>query len=417
MARTGHGGSRRSSSRPTRPASRSSAATRSWACAASRTASPGSTSVRVPAENLIGREGQGLKIALTTLNTGRLSLPAICAGSAKWAREDRPGVGRRPGAVGAPGRRARGGRQARSPSSPPPPTPWRRCSTCPAAWPTTSATTSGSRRRSPSCTPRRWPGRRRRAGPDPRRARLRDGRVAGRPGRARGPRRADPARPADQPDLRGLHRDHAPADRPRGGRRPPVGGRATSSTRRPTARTRRARRRRPAASTPAGCRRWSPGPGSRPGSYAEFGPLAPHLRYVERTSRKLARSTFYGMSRWQGRLEHRQAFLGRIVDIGAELFAMTAVCVRAAGGRRRAGAQAVRAGRHLLPPGAAAGRRAVRPALGQHRHPGRTAGALRARGRYTFLEEGILDPSIEGPWIADAEAGPSAAENVHRPIR
>ena len=39
----------------------------------------------VPAENVIGREGLGLKIALATLNTGRLALPAICAGVAKWA--------------------------------------------------------------------------------------------------------------------------------------------------------------------------------------------------------------------------------------------------------------------------------------------------------------------------------------------
>ena len=71
------------------------------------------------------------------------------------------------------------------------------------------------------------------------------------------------------------------------------------------------------------------GTGNAPGSYAEYGELAGQMRFVERTSRKLARSTFYGMARWQAGTEGHGAFLGRIVDIGAELFAMAAAVVYA----------------------------------------------------------------------------------------
>ena len=41
--------------------------------------------VKVPAENIIGAEGAGLRVALTTLNTGRITLPAMCIGLSKRA--------------------------------------------------------------------------------------------------------------------------------------------------------------------------------------------------------------------------------------------------------------------------------------------------------------------------------------------
>ncbi len=63
--------------------------------------------------------------------------------------------------------------------------------------------------------------------------------------------------------------------------------------------------------------------------YGGFGSLAKHLRYVNRASRRLARSLFYAIVRFGPGLEKRQAVLARLVEIGAELFAMSAACARA----------------------------------------------------------------------------------------
>src|SRR5438477_661690 len=63
--------------------------------------------------------------------------------------------------------------------------------------------------------------------------------------------------------------------------------------------------------------------------YVEFGPLARHLRAVERGRGRVARGVFHAMVRFGPKLEYRQAVLFRLVDVGAELFAMTAACARA----------------------------------------------------------------------------------------
>ncbi|WP_059011637.1 acyl-CoA dehydrogenase family protein [Streptomyces specialis] len=183
------------------------------------------------------------------------------------------------------------------------------------------------------------------------------------------------------------------------------------------------------AATAAGAfyTRWLPslatGRGQLPLAYGDFHisrhpDLSAHLRWTERSCRRLARATFYGMSRWQGRLEAKQVFLGRVVDIGAGLFAMAAACVHAE--RLRRGSERGREAYELADAFCRQARLRVDD-LFHHlwRNTDETDHGVVAallEGRHTWLEEGVLDASTEGPWIAESPPGPSGRKNVHRRI-
>ncbi|GIG92745.1 acyl-CoA dehydrogenase family protein [Plantactinospora endophytica] len=370
--------------------------------------------VVVPAENVIGGEGRGLKIALTTLNTGRLSLPAMCVGAGKWSLN----VAREWAAERVQWGRPVGGHEAVA-----------------SKLSFIAATTYGMETMLDLCclladddtfdirieaalvklyaSEMAW--------------KIADELVQIRGGRgyetadsltARGERPA-----AVEQILRDLRINrifegsteimHLLIAREAVDAHLSVAGDIID----PDAEL--GRKVRAGARAGAFYARWLPtlavGRGQNPTGYAEYGTLAGHLRHVERSSRKLARSTFLAMSRWQGKLEHKQGFLGRIVDIGAELFAMSAVCVRA-NAERESRPEGVELA-DLFCRQAKVRIAALFRALWENTDSVDTAAAKRIlAGRYAFLEEGVVTPAAALPWVATWQPGPSTAQDVRRRI-
>jgi alkylation response protein AidB-like acyl-CoA dehydrogenase len=148
------------------------------------------------------------------------------------------------------------------------------------------------------------------------------------------------------------------------------------------------------------------GRGQVPNSYGEFGELAGQMRFVERASRKLARSTFYAMARWQAGTEAHGAFLGRIVDIGAELFAISATVVYAQTQMRDHPERAdqIQEVAEAFCNQAQHRSEELFHRLWSNADGGNHRLALSVlKGRHTWLEEGILDLSGDGPVVPPRE--------------
>ena len=112
-------------------------------------------------------------------------------------------------------------------------------------------------------------------------------------------------------------------------------------------------------------------------------------------------------------------FLGRIVDIGAELYAMTAACVRAQMLRDDDPEQGVLAAELADAFCTQARIRADVLFHGLRCNADATNRRLAKQvieRRYTWAEAGVLLLDDDTPWIADATPGPSTAENLHRRI-
>jgi alkylation response protein AidB-like acyl-CoA dehydrogenase len=376
--------------------------------------------VRVPVENRVGREGMGLKIALTTLNTGRLSIPALCAGGAKWSLK----IAREWSAARVQWGRPIGEHEAVATKI---------AFIAATAFALESvfevyaavAEAGMKDVRIEAALAKLWTSEMSYTVADEL-LQIRGGR--GYETAASLEARGERAVPAEQlvRDLRINRIFEGSTEIMRLlVAREAVDAHLAAAGDLARADATLAEKARAARDASGFYAKWLPrllaGEGNDPRAYREHGPLGRHLRYIERASRRLARHTFVGMGRWQAGLERRQVFLGRVVDIGAELFAMAASCSRAEQ-LLAAGAPGAATARDLAEAFCEQSRRRVEALFGALWDNTDDADRRLARrvlaGEFAWLEEGVLDPSEgTGPWIAPPPQGPSTKPDVRRSVR
>jgi hypothetical protein len=147
--------------------------------------------------------------------------------------------------------------------------------------------------------------------------------------------------------------------------------------------------------------------------YDEFGPLDRHLRFADRAARKLGRTLFYAMTRFGPKLEKKQAVLFRLVDIGAELFAMSATCVYAQKKVKESGDRAPYEVADVFCRGARQRIRRLFAEMFRNHDDRRYRMAQNVlKGRHIWLEQGPLappagggQPSLEAPALQEVGGG------------
>jgi alkylation response protein AidB-like acyl-CoA dehydrogenase len=157
--------------------------------------------------------------------------------------------------------------------------------------------------------------------------------------------------------------------------------------------------------------------------YARYGRLATHLRFADRCCRKLARAVFHAMVIHRARLEHRQALLFRAVDVAIELFVLTVTIHRAAVAGDQSVAERAAELADLFARGARDRIRAKLRGLRRNDDRARYAvGRALLEGEYQWLEQGILGldadveqlipPSVE-QLLAQSQPPPFEAPRLH----
>jgi len=376
--------------------------------------------VRVPAANRLGREGQGLKIALSTLNTGRLSIPAICAGGGKWALKIAREWSTERVQWGKPvGRHEAIGKKLAFVAA--------TAFALEAVFELSAGMADAGLKdvRIEAALAKLWS--------SEMGYRVADELVQMRGGRgyetadslaARGERAVPTEQLLRDMRINRIFEGSSEIMRLLVAREA-VDAHLAAAGDLASAEASVGAKTRAAVTASRFYVRWLPqlvaGKGSLPGAYGEFGRLARQLRYVERASRTLARRTFYAMARWQAGLDQKQVLLGRIVDIGAELFAMSAVCTRAEALRLQepvTGAAAYQLAEAFCEQSRTRVDELFRQLRRNTDGRDRALAAAVMGGEDRWLERGVIDASEgTGPWISATPVGPSTKENLHRDYR